>query len=130
MKRLFTAFLLILCFTSGFAQLQIEDTLNVTSDRWRDTCFGLIDKSVSQIPNGYLLDYSMADFETGKLDGVGTNDTIKAFGDFFYYYHILEASSINENATLPYTDDLYVDAMLCFFVVSILNFNHYNYRIL
>lgn len=110
MRKLLTLLILCFCFDSGYAQLQIEDTINITKDRWRDTCFGLIDKSALQIPSGYLLDYSLADFPAGDLDGVGTNDTIKTYGDYFYYYNILELSAVNTNAILPTANSQYINA--------------------
>jgi hypothetical protein len=55
--RKFITTLLMLCtaYSASAQPLQLEDTLNITKDRWRDTCFGLIDKSASQIPSGYLI---------------------------------------------------------------------------
>ena len=67
-------FLALFCAISfvGYTQgLQIEDTMNITRVRWRDTCFGLINNSTSIIPSGYLLDYSMVAFESGKYDLAG-----------------------------------------------------------
>ena len=59
--RKFITFLMLLCVTHlAFAQtLQLEDTINITRERWRDTCFGLIDKSSSLIPSGMFRNYAM-----------------------------------------------------------------------
>lgn len=103
--------MMMLSFTfTVFAQtLQIEDTINITRERWRDTCFGLINKDATQIPNGYLVDYSLAVIDK-DFDGVGNNDTLKSYGDFFYYYNILELSKVNSNGALQLTDDLFINA--------------------
>ncbi|MDZ4792943.1 MAG: hypothetical protein SGI83_01565 [Bacteroidota bacterium] len=91
--------LLYLIHSASAQILQIEDTSLITRDRWRDTCFGLINKSVSQIPTGYLIDYSLSGI-TKDFDGVSGNDTIQAWGNFFYYHNILELSKVNTNGSL------------------------------
>lgn len=61
MRKFITVLLMLYAVYSASGQtLKLEDTLNVTRDRWRDTCFGLINKSAAQIPSGYLIDYSLA----------------------------------------------------------------------
>lgn len=60
--------LLLACV--AFSQITIEDTSLITGDRWRDTCFGLIDKSTSLIASGYLIDYSLAGIDK-DFNGVG-----------------------------------------------------------
>jgi hypothetical protein len=50
MKKIFAFFVLLASDYTALAQtLQLEDTILVTRDRWRDTCFGLIDISSSLI---------------------------------------------------------------------------------
>jgi pimeloyl-ACP methyl ester carboxylesterase len=110
MKKIFVFFVLLTSTYITMAQtLQLEDTILVTRDRWRDTCFGLINKSSSLIPSGYLLDYSLTGFSE-DFDGVGSNDTLKTYGDFFYYHNILELSKVNSNAALQLTNDLFINA--------------------
>ncbi|HEY2722410.1 MAG TPA: hypothetical protein VGI82_11830, partial [Chitinophagaceae bacterium] len=109
MRKILVSGLLLLLTPSVWAQLQIEDTLLVTSQRWRDTCFGLINKDPTQIASGYLIDYSLAGIDK-DFDGVGTNDTLQAWGNFFYYYNILELSKVNANGTLQTTDNLFINS--------------------
>ncbi len=110
-KYFFIAFFFV-CSFKGYSQgLQIEDTINISRARWRDTCFGLINKSTALIPSGYLLDYSMAAFESGKYDGLASDDdTIKAYGNFFLLHNIINISAVNSNAGLSATDNLFINA--------------------
>ena len=89
------AFLLSLLFVStSWAQtLQIEDTLLVTSQRWRDTCFGLTNKDATQIPSGYLIDYFLASIDK-DFDGTGANDGLK-YGRRSSVNHIISESIID-----------------------------------
>lgn len=110
MRKFISALLMLYAMYSASAQpLQLEDTLNVTRERWRDTCFGLIDKSAAQIPSGYLIDYSLSGINK-DFDGVGNNDTLQAWGNFFYHYNILELSKVNSNGALQTTNDLFINA--------------------
>ena len=111
MKKILLTWIAIMqIISAAFAQIQLEDTLRVTPERWRDTCFGLINRSALQIPSGYLLDYSMAAFESGDFDGLGSDSVIKSNGDFFSFYNILTLSTVNTNATLISPQDLFVNA--------------------
>jgi hypothetical protein len=98
-KSILCMMMLSFTFTVLAQTLQIEDTINITRERWRDTCFGLINKGTTQIPSGYLVDYSLGIIDK-DFDGAGSNDTIKAYVDFFYYYNIPELSKVNSNGTL------------------------------
>ena len=109
MKQLFTFWACLFLACSSFSQITIEDTSLITRDRWRDTCFGLINKSASLIPSGYLIDYSLAGIDK-DFDGVNINDTVKAWGNFFYYHNILELSKVNANGALQTTNDLFINA--------------------
>jgi hypothetical protein len=40
----------------------VQDSATMTSKRWRDTCFALLDLSPKQVPSGYLLDYALTAF--------------------------------------------------------------------
>lgn len=110
MKKLITCLGLALCAHTGFAQLQLEDTSLITYERWRDTCFGLINKNTTEISSGYLLDYSLAAFESTTYDGIGTDDTIKSYGNFFSLHNLMTKSAVNANATLESTKDLFIAA--------------------
>jgi hypothetical protein len=91
--------------------IEVEDLSTNSREAWQDTCFGLIDKSVNQIPSGYLIDYSLAPFESSLYDGRdGDDDTLNSYVDFFSYYHILQLSAVNSNASLIPTNDLFVSA--------------------
>jgi hypothetical protein len=111
MRSLTLILAILFCSSAAFSQITLEDTTVMTRTRWRDTCFGLINKNTTNIPSGYLIDYSLAEIDAAKWDGVGTNDTIKDYGEFFYYHNILELSAVNGNALLQATNDLYVNAM-------------------
>ena len=83
---------------SSFAQntLEIKDTGNITIERWRDSVFSM-DKS--QVPTGFLLEYSMFGFTSNKYDGVGSDDdTIRSDGRIFELHNILWNSKISSNS--------------------------------
>lgn len=80
MKKLIISVLVLvnslLCF-SQTNTLQLEDTNLITSQRWRDTCFALLDKCATQIPSGYLIDYSLAPLNDNSFNGANIkNNTI------------------------------------------------------
>lgn len=90
--------------------LEIRDTGNITRERWRDS---LLRMDKSQIPTGFLLEYSMFGLESTKYDGVGNNDdTIKNNGRIFELHNILWNSKVNNNASIELTDSLYSRAFL------------------
>ena len=108
-KLLFFSIPLFFIFSS-FAQntLEIKDTGNITRERWRDSVFSM-DKS--QVPTGFLLEYSMFGFTSNKYDGVGTDDdTIRSDGRIFELHNILWNSKVNSNAVIDVTDTLYSKA--------------------
>ncbi|MGE7778254.1 T9SS type A sorting domain-containing protein [Chitinophaga sp. NPDC101104] len=110
--RSFVTILSILLYCATVkAQIIEEDTVNSSRTAFRDQSFGLLNLTASQIPSGYLLDYSLADFPSEKYDGVGTpGDTIRSYRDFLYLYNILEMAKVNSNGTLIPTDSLYLIA--------------------
>lgn len=94
----------------GQNTMEIIDTGNITRERWRDSLFR-IDKS--QVPTGFLLEYSMSGLESSKFDGTGNNDdTLKQDGEVFGLHDILWYSKVNNNATIAETDSLYGKAFL------------------
>lgn len=111
MKKILLTLLLLLIINSGFSQtntIQVEDTNLITPQRWRDTCFGLINKSGTLIPSGYLLDYSLVD---STFKGLDANDTIMESGQVFALHNIFNLSKVNSKAKLPTsTDTLFIDA--------------------
>ena len=87
-----------------FAQtnhLQLEDTIYSNTTRWRDTCFGLINKTATNIPSGYLIDYSLAGFDSPGYGGSGSVDTLKDSGSFFSLHKMLSTSKVNNKGTMP-----------------------------
>jgi hypothetical protein len=92
--------------------ITVEDTNLITTKRWRDTCFGLIDKSASQIPSGYLMDYSLVGLNDSSFNGIYTsNDTVIDCGVIFALQGIFNSAKVNNNGTLPpSTDSLFIDA--------------------
>ncbi|HMG67592.1 MAG TPA: hypothetical protein VK588_07900 [Chitinophagaceae bacterium] len=87
MKTKLLAFVTFVVFSQlSFGQtntIQVEDTNLISSQRWRDTCFGLIDKSATQIPSGYLIDYSLTLIIDSNFNSqIATVDTITN-GSFF-----------------------------------------------
>jgi hypothetical protein len=93
--------------------LTFQDTINTTPQRWRDTCFGLLDLSSSQIPSGFLLDYSMLPFNDSSYNSLLTSsvDTISESGSFLSVLSILKSSAVNANAaTLIATDSMFINA--------------------
>jgi hypothetical protein len=107
-----SAFLAVATTYSQTNTLQLEDSNYITRQRWRDTCFGLLDKSVSLIPTGYLLDYSLAPFNDSLFNSAISNniDTITESGQFFSLHNIFTLSAVNPNATLGSTDSLFINA--------------------
>jgi hypothetical protein len=110
---------LICCFfltfiNSSYSQtntLQVEDSSLSNPQSWRDTCFGLLDRSAAQIPTGYLLDYSMASFADTLFSGTGKTDTITDCGQFWMIHNIFTLSAVNGNAGLATTtNNLFIDA--------------------
>ncbi|HVZ95346.1 MAG TPA: T9SS type A sorting domain-containing protein [Chitinophagaceae bacterium] len=113
-KQLLLILLLVNCLIS-FSQtntITLEDTNLITTQRWRDTCFGLIDKSAAQIPSGYLMDYSLVSLNDSSFNGsYNSNDTIAESGDFFALHSMFTSAKVNSNGTLPAsTDTLFIDA--------------------
>ena len=92
-KAIFT--LLSICsiyFASGQSNtLQVLDSSTMTAQRYRDTCFGLLNLSSSQIPSGYLLDYSMSAFNDSVFNSLISTkiDTVKDAGTLFALHNIL-----------------------------------------
>lgn len=75
MKKTLAFFLMLSLWLTALSQtLQLEDTILTTRERWRDTCFALINKDATQIPSGYLVDYSLGNIDK-DFDGVGNNNT-------------------------------------------------------
>ena len=69
-KKLLLSFGALLFLYPTFCQtntIQLEDTNLISSQRWRDTCFGLIDKSVSQIGKPTLTDPIRSGFFQKKI---------------------------------------------------------------
>jgi len=115
MKKYLIFILLSLNYLISFSQtntITLEDTNLVTTQRWRDTCFGLIDKSASQIPSGYLMDYSLVSLNDSSFNGLySSNDTIAESGAFFALHNMFTSAKVNSNGTLPAsTDTLFIDA--------------------
>jgi len=92
--------------------VQTVDTINYTGTRWRDTSFGLLNLQSSQIPSGYLIDYSMAGFNDSLFNSnTGTKlDTITESGFFLALQNLFIQSKVNSAATLGSTDSLYMTA--------------------
>ncbi len=112
------SFLIIAIFTilSSYGQntLEVTDSINITRERWRDSVLRM-DKS--QVPSGFLLEYSMFGFESNKYDGINNDDdTIKNVGKIFELHSILWHSKVNNNAVINETDSLYKKAF----------FDHFN----
>ncbi len=115
MKKQLFIILILLNSLITFSQtntITVEDTNLITMQRWRDTCFGLIDKSASQIPSGYLADYSLVGMNDSTFNGLySSNDTINESGVFFSLHNIFTLAKVNSNGTLPAsTDTLFIDA--------------------
>lgn len=110
MKPFVTLLSILLCCTALHAQI-VEDTTYSNRIAFRDQCFGLLNLTASQVPSGFLLEYSLADFSSDKFDGVGTPvDTIYSYRDFLYIYNILEQAKVNANGALLPTNDLFLAA--------------------
>lgn len=105
MKRALILITAILTTWQSFAQLEVIDTNNITRERWRDSVLRI---DMSQVPTGFLLEYSMFGLESDKYDGVGNNDdTIKTDGRIFELHNILWYSKVNNNASIDLTDSLF-----------------------
>lgn len=101
---------MLFCTFNSFAQntLEVIDTGNITRERWRDSVLRM---DMSQVPTGFLLEYSMFGFESNKYDGVGNDDdTIKDDGRIFELHNILWYSKVNSNAVIGTTDSLFSKA--------------------
>jgi hypothetical protein len=110
MRKLYFLIFAIFAFLSSFAQntLEVTDSINITRERWRDSVLRM-DKS--QIPSGFLLEYSMFGFLSSKYDGINNDDdTIKNGGKIFELHNILLKSKVNNNAVINETDSLYKKA--------------------
>ncbi|HWI90600.1 MAG TPA: hypothetical protein VNT20_04955 [Flavisolibacter sp.] len=108
MKKILLLITAITAVWQSYAQLEVIDTNNITRERWRDSVFR-IDKS--QVPTGFLLEYSMFGFESNRYDGVGNDDdTIKNDGRIFELHNILWSSKVNNNATINLTDSVFSKA--------------------
>lgn len=111
MKKVLLLLFALSLINTVFSQtntIQVEDTNLITPQRWRDTCFGLLNKTGIWIPSGYLLDYSLVD---STFKGLGTNDTITESGQVFALHNIFNLSKVNNKAKLPTsTDTLLIDA--------------------
>jgi len=105
MKKALLIILLSLNYLISFSQtntITVEDTNLITTQRWRDTCFGLIDKSAAQIPNGYLIDYSLVSLNDSSFNGLySSNDTIAESGAFFALHNMFTSAKVNSNGMLP-----------------------------
>lgn len=80
MKKILLFIITLFFAFNSFAQntLEVIDTGNITRERWRDSVLRI---DMSQVPTGFLLEYSMFGFESDKFDGVGNDDdTIKNDG--------------------------------------------------
>ena len=115
-KRFFLSviFVILICFgysqTNSFA---IQDSGNMTRQRWRDTCFALLNLSSSQIPSGFLIDYSLNPFNDSNFNSlINTNvDTLLDAGNFFVIHNILTSSIVNSSAApISTTDSLFINA--------------------
>lgn len=108
MKRIILLISAILAVWQCFAQLEVIDTNNITRERWRDSMLRM-DKS--QIPTGFLLEYSLFGLESNKYDGVGNDDdTIKNDGRIFELHNTLWHSKVNNNAVINLTDSMFSKA--------------------
>jgi hypothetical protein len=94
MKKILNFFVALIATGFSFAQntLEVIDTGNITRERWRDSVLRM-DKT--QVPTGFLLEYSMFGFESSKYDGVGNDDdTIKNGGRIFELHNTLWYSKV------------------------------------
>ena len=108
MKRLFALFIASIAMKVSLSQIQVEDSASLTRERWRDSVLRM-DKS--QVPTGFLWEYSQFGFESSKYDGVGNDDdTIKDEGQIFALHNILYFSKVNNNASIFPTDTLFKQA--------------------
>src|SRR5438270_1598946 len=108
MKRLAVFFVASFATLNCIAQIQFTDSATLTRERWRDSVLRM-DKT--QVPTGFLWEYSQFGFETTKFDGVGSDDdTIKNEGEIFALHNILSFSKVNNNVTINSTDSLFKQA--------------------
>jgi hypothetical protein len=66
---------------------------------------------LTQVPTGFLLDYSLVPFDANKYDGGAGNDTIADFTRIFQLHNILSLSKVNGNASIQNTDSLFNQAV-------------------
>ena len=73
MKKNLLFLIALFCTFNSFAQntLNVIDTSNITRERWRDSVLRM---NMSQVPTGFLLEYSMFGFDSNKHDGIGNDD--------------------------------------------------------
>lgn len=108
MKKITTLLILLCSLLKTNAQLQLEDTVSLTIERWRDSVFRM-DKT--QVPTGILLEYSMLPFDWLKYDGVNNeDDTIRDDGHIFVLHNILAASVVNSSTIFDKTDTIFARA--------------------
>jgi hypothetical protein len=92
----------------SLAQIQIEDSSLLTRERWRDSVLRM---DLSQVPTGFLWEYSQFGFEPTRYDGVNNDDdTIAEEGQIFALHNILYLSKVNSNANIYSTDTLFKQA--------------------
>ena len=117
MKKQFKLLMLCIsisnCIYSQTNSITILDSSKMTAQRWRDTCFALLNLTSSQVPTGYLLDYSLAAFNDSNYNSLisSNTDTISDAGDFFSLHNILTSAVVNSNAvSIGNTDSLFINA--------------------
>lgn len=107
MKKLFILILFLFTVFAVSAQdFEFIDSVNISSERWRDS---LLRMDKSQIPTGFLFEYSLAGIDLSKFNGVNS-DTLKNEGLILSLHEILNLSKVNSNAQIAPTDDLYNQA--------------------
>ncbi len=101
---------LLLLTSSIFAQTTIiEDAASTSREQWRGNLFRI---DLSQMPTGFLLEYSLNPFDANKYDGVSTaNEPITDYTRIFQLHKLLSLSRVNGNASLQNTDDLFDQAV-------------------
>ncbi|GGH65763.1 pimeloyl-ACP methyl ester carboxylesterase [Filimonas zeae] len=107
-KQLLLLSAALLLSTLIFAQIIVEDSINISRERWRDSTFR-INKQL--VPTGLLLEYSMAPFTSLQYSGGSSVDTIKSGNYILMLHNLLGLSKVNNNASLQLTDSLYVRAV-------------------
>ncbi len=110
MRKILLFIVATFAISYSFAQntLEVIDSGNITRERWRDS---LLRMDKSQVPTGFLYEYSMGGFESNKYDGLNNDDdTIKNDGRIFELHSILWHSKVNNNAVIDITDSLFSKA--------------------